>query len=249
MSSTFLDLATDAMTAIGQLGVGQTISPEEAQQAMRVGNRMLAKWSLDRLMLFVINTRPFTMTIGLQDYTLGPTGVPFVGVRPVYVEAAQAVVLGSTMELPMNMLTKIQWGAIRDKGVTTSGGGTPGVSSDIWIEYTYPNLALHLWPVPGNPFVLKLGTWEELQQFATIFDVVNFPPGYEDPIVDNLAMELAKYFDMPVSQDLAGVAADGLLKIKGLNIKNLGGAFGEARTLQSPNLDQPTPAAPAGPGQ
>ena len=95
--------------------------------------------------------------------------------------------------------------------------------------------------------MIKLGTWELLQQFA-VTDILSFPPGYEEAITTMLAIELAPYYDMAVSQALSDLGADAVSTIQRVNGQGLGGAFGESETLQAPNVGIPPPsqAAPQG---
>lgn len=240
--STFLDCATDAHAYIGQLGIGQSLSPEQAALALRVGNRMLGKWSTQRLYLFNIGTRTYTLTVGTQDYTVGPTG-GFVAARPVLVESARMVIVGSQTELAMSVLDKPEWDAIVDKGTIC---GPNGVPNKIWPEYTYPNLSFHVLPIPSNAATIKLGAWDQLQQFATIFDQLAFPPGYEDAFTWNLARALCPSYDMPTT-GVDEEAADGLIKIQQINAQSLGGSLSADQTLKSPNVGQPQPQpAPGG---
>jgi hypothetical protein len=233
-----LDLITDSWAKIGQLGIGQSLSPEQAQQGFRESNRMVGNWSVRRLMLYTINKRPFVLTGGVQDYTVGPTG-GFAQPRPTFVEGAQAIIPGTLNEVPMNLLDVVKWGAIRDKGATCSALGTP---SDIWPEYSYPNMGFHVWPIPAIAVNINLRTWEQLQQFATVFDVFTFPVGYEEPFTDNLAIRLAPYSEKPIPPDLAQSAAQGLIDIQAINAQSIGGAIGDSRLLQAPNLDRPIPS-------
>src|SRR5579885_1769619 len=191
--ATLLDVITDAVSKIGQLGIGQSLSPDEAQQGLREANRMIGDWSIQRLLLYTVTKRPFVLTAGKQDYTVGQAGADFNQVRPIFVEGAQGVILGTAGEKPMNLLDVVKWGAIFDKAAQCSVGIPP---SDIWPEYSYPNLTFHVWPVPTSPVTINLRTWEVLQSFLTVFDVLNFPAGYEMPLVDNLAIRLAPYYDM-----------------------------------------------------
>ncbi len=232
----FIDLATDAMTAIGQLGTGQSISPEEAEQALRVCNRMLGKWSVQRLMLPLVSQRTFNLSPGTQDYTIGPSGtVGGVTVRPTFVESAQAAPPGSSQSNTLSILDKSEWDAIGDKGAQTSALGVP---QNMYPEFTSPNVALHFWPIPSNAGEVTVGVWEPLTKFATIYDDVTFPEGYEEPLMWNLAMELCPFFDMPTAP-VEGFAVDGLNQIKKLNAQGLGGSLGDDQTLKSPNTGQP----------
>jgi hypothetical protein len=239
--STFLDLATDSLVSIGQGGQGQSISPEMSQQALRVCNRMIANWSLQRLMLYVITTRTFTLTGALQDYTIGPSAAgpgSFVGPRPDLIESCYAIPVGSQMHWQMSVLDRPKWGAIADIGAMTSPFGVP---QSIYPEYLYPNLAFHVWPIPQATCQITLGTWELLQQFVTIFDTVNFPPGYEKAITLNLALELCPYYDIPPQAMMATLAAKSLVDIQTINAQSLGGALSDAQLLNAPTLDNPSP--------
>lgn len=240
--STLLDVITDSLQSISQAGTGQSISPEQSQLGMRLANRMLQKWSGQKLMLYLVTQRPFALAATVQDYTVGPTG-GFVQTRPVFVESGLAKIPGTTMQQTMNILDKTQWDALPDSGVTA---GMNGVPASVWVEYTYPNLTFHVSPIPSTVVNILLGSWELLQQFATIFDVISLPPGYEEVLTQNLAIELADYYDTSVSQTLAQLAADGLNTIKANNAQKLRGALGDTQQLTSPNIGIPPPAAPAG---
>lgn len=236
MAVVFSELAIDALTIIGQLGTGQTMSPEQASQCLRFANRMIQKWSTQRYMLYNVETRQYALTSGTQDYTVGPTGAMFTAPRPVFIQAAQIALPGSSMDVDLNILDNIKWGAIRDKGATCSANGLP---QDIWVEYRYPNFAFHIWPKPGNAADIKLAAWELLQQFATIFDELSLPPGYEEAIVKNLAMYLASAYDMTPSPELTQEAADGLIEIQKINAQSIGGALGPSQVLSAPNVQTP----------
>lgn len=233
---TFLDILSDSLTYIGQLGIGRSVSPEQAQQALRKANRMLAKWSLKKLLIPVITVRPFTLSASVQDYTVGPTGATFTGTRPVYVESGIATIPGTNMQNPMSVLDKTQWDAIPDAGMICGLNGVPAM---VWVEYTFPNLAFHVSAIPSTAVDIRLGTWELLQQFAAVTEEVNLPPGYEEALVYNLAAELAGDYDQPVTQDLGQLAADSLATLSTNNAQRLRGALGDGQTLVSPNTGIP----------
>lgn len=245
--STLLNLLSDSLTSIGQLGVGQTISPEQGQQGLRIIQRIIAKLSTRRVMMYTIAQRPFTLTANVRDYTLGPTGTLGVGVqtRPVFVEEVRVAGVGSQQESPLTLVDPVGWAGIRDKGATNSALGLPQL---VWPEYSYPNLGLHFWPIPSAAITVTLGTWELLQNFLTLFDTINLPFGYEELLFQLMAIEWAPYFDMPVSATMSQLAGDAIQSIQGINTQGLGGAFDESQRLETnPNLAVPKPTgAPAG---
>jgi hypothetical protein len=241
--STFLDIATDAVTEINQLGTGQTLNPEGANQAQRVFNRMIFKWSAKRLYLYDTPKINVPLSNGVQSYTLGPSGV-FVQTRPTMIQAAQISLPGSSYTPSLSILDSAKWAAIRDKGATCSANGLP---QDIWPEMSYPNITLWLWTIPANNAILYLDIWNQLQQINTLFDELSFPPGYEEAIVHNLAAELCPFYDIPqVPPSVAALAADGLASIQQFNAQNIGGALGTSQTLAEPNTGIPAPTGPAG---
>lgn len=246
--STFADVCADSLSDIGALGIGQSPSPEQLAQGLRYANRMIAKWSAKRLMLPSVPSAPYALTAGLQDYTIGPTAAGpggFTTARPTFIESAQIQLPDSAMTEPLNLLDRTKWGAIRDKGARCSDNGLP---QDIWIEYNYPNIAFHLWTIPSNACTVALASWVALQQFATVFDTLNFDPQYETAIQKNLSVSLYAAYDLQPSQTILGEAADGLAVIMALNAQSLGGALGESQTLQSPAQVLP-PQAPNQGGQ
>lgn len=234
--SIFIDIATDALTAIGQLGTGQSVSPEQAEQALRQGNRLLGKWSVQRLMLYVVNSRSYNLSATTQDYTIGPTGsIGGVATRPTFVESGQLALPGSAQNVPLSILDKPKWDAIGDRGATCSANGLP---QSVYVEYSFPNIGLHFWPIPNNAAGLTLGCWEQLTQIATIYDDITWPPGYEDAFMWNLALALCPFYDWPVGE-VAPLAAEGLIRVQQINAQGMGGALDETQTLKSPNTGQP----------
>lgn len=245
MSTTFTDLASDVLADIGQLGIGQSASPEQIAQAMRFCNRILGKWSVNRFMLFTVGSSPYVLTPGTQDYTIGPSGATFTAARPTFIESAQVQLPGSLMWEPLNLLDRTKWGAIRDKGATCSTNGLP---QDIWVEYSYPNLGFHLWTIPANACIVQLAAWTQLQQFATPFDELEFPPGYEEALMKTLACALCPAYDMQVPQSLYNEAVEAVAFIQRINAQSLGGALGESQTLVNPNQVVPPPTGGGAPG-
>lgn len=237
--STGLDVISGALTAIGQLGQGQTASAEDGALGLRLINLLLSQASTKRLMLSYVASRQYTLSANVADYSIGPATASFIAVRPNLIESAQANVFGSNVWLPMSILDKPKWDALVNKGATAD------VPERIYPEYTFPNVAFHVDPKPLSASNIRLGTWEPLLRFATIFDPVVFPDAYEEWLESNLGIMMAPYYDQPVPQTLIQRAADGKLSVMSYNAQSMGGALGSEQTLQSPNVGQPIPTGPA----
>lgn len=238
------DIFADSLTDIGQLGEGQSPSPEQINRCLRYANRLLSKLSTKRYFIYAPRIRSYVLTPGLQDYTVGPSGgATFPDTRPVFVQAAQIRAPGSLEDLGLSLLDNVKWGAIRDKGATCSANGVP---QDIFLEYTFPNFTFHIWTIPSNSATVKLATWDQLQQFLTAFDQFNMPPEYEIALQKILAVELCSAYDMPVPPSVQDSANDALISIQTINAQALSGALDVSQLLQAPNLSLPPTAGGGG---
>ena len=242
--STLLDLGSGALTAIGQLGAGQTASPEDGALILRYANTFLAQCSTKRLLIYWVNTRQFALVPSTVDYSIGPTCATFTGPRPTFIESAQVNVTGGTW-IPLSILDKAKWDAIVTKNALAD------IPDKIWPEYSYPNIGFHINPAPFTTPQIRLGCWEQLTQFVTLFDQIAFPPGYEEFIESSLAIILAPFYDQPVPPGLVTRQQRAEAAIMGINAQSLGGALSSAQALQSPNLGQPiqTQPSPQAPSQ
>ncbi len=246
MPSTLADVISNALTAIGQLGRGQTMSPEDSALGFRQSNLLLNQKSTQRLFLSYVATREYTLQPGVADYTIGDTGATFTAPRPTLIESAQVQIPGTRSWFPISVWDKPKWDAITGKGATDEK------PMGIYPEYTFSNaiLAFHVNPVPtGNP-IIRLGSWEQLTQFASIFDFVLFPPAYESWLEASLAIIMAPFYDQPVTSALADRRTETLGDLQRYNAQSLGGALSASQKLDSPNVGAPIPTSPppAAPG-
>ena len=69
-----IDIITSALKDIGALAAGETPSPEAAQDAFIMMNRMIDQWSNEQMMVFYKTEIIFTLTSGQTQYTIGPGG-------------------------------------------------------------------------------------------------------------------------------------------------------------------------------
>ena len=238
--ATLMDVVSDALTAIGQLGQGQTPSPEDGAQGLRQANLIISQATTKRLMLYWVAIRQYSLSQMVADYTIGPSGATFTAPRPTIVESGQANIPGSNVWLPVSMLDKPKWDALINKGAYAD------IPERLYVEYTYPNLTFHVDPKPIGSPQIKLGAWEPLTKFTSLFDTVNFPDPYEEWLTSALIVKLAPYYDQPVPANLVDRATKGELAVMQYNAQTLGGALGADQLLNSPNVGQPIPPGSGG---
>jgi NADH:ubiquinone oxidoreductase subunit B-like Fe-S oxidoreductase len=69
-----IDIITSALKDIGALAAGETPTPEAAQDAFIMMNRMIDQWSNEQMMVFYKTEIIYTLTPGQTQYTIGPGG-------------------------------------------------------------------------------------------------------------------------------------------------------------------------------
>ena len=238
--STLLDLVASALTSLGQLGQGQTANAEDGALGFRQANLLLSQKSTQRLFLPYVATRTYTLVAGQQDYTIGITGATFTATRPMMIESAQVNVGSTGVWLPISVFGKPQWDAIVNKGSKAD------IPDGIYVEYQFPNLIFHVNPVPIATPQIKLGTWETLGQFVTLYDQINFLYPYEEWLESALAIQLAPFYDAPISQSLVDRRQRAEAALTDFNARTIQGSPSEAQQFKSPNIGLPVvPAAPA----
>jgi len=229
--ATALDLITDALVTIGELGQGQTLSAEDGQYCLTRLNALLDTWSTERLSLYTVAKVTGLLVPAQQDYTIGLTApAPFNVARPALIQTASIIIAGIT--IPMNVATSKQWSAIKEKALT---GVLP---TDVYLDQGYPLAGLHVHPIPSGTPILEMYVWNVLAQLAGVSATFDFPPGYYSAVMYNLALEISPGYTKEPNPAIVAMAAQKKAAIQTLNAQILAGSFGESRTLDAPNIGQ-----------
>jgi len=69
-----IDIISSALKDIGALAAGETPTPEAAQDAFVMMQRMIDQWSNEQMMVFYKTEIIYTLTPGQTQYTIGPGG-------------------------------------------------------------------------------------------------------------------------------------------------------------------------------
>jgi len=214
--ATTRDIIEDSLRLIGVLGTGMTSTDAEAQDALRQLNRMLETWNLESMMSFSTDRHnTLALTASTQTYTIG-TGGTFNVTRPIEIEGASIRFNPSSedTEIPLGILYEEQWHSIPDKDTEST------VPSSLYYEPEYPLGKVHLWPIPSvNTHQLILYVRNPLGALAALATTVQFPPGYEEAIVYNLAVRLAPGFGRPPDVFVIDTARTTKAKIKIANAR------------------------------
>jgi hypothetical protein len=199
------------MRLIGMLAEGETPSAAASQDALSAMNQMIDSWNTERLSVFSTQDQIFTWPASTQSRTLGPTG-NFVGNRPVLLDDATYFRDAATnVSYGIKIINQQQYNGIAVKTVTST---YPQV---MWVNMTYPDIEMYVYPVPLRPLEWHFVSVEELTQPAVLATTLSFPPGYLRAFKYNLACEIAAEFGVEPSPQVQRIAMTSKRNLKRIN--------------------------------
>jgi hypothetical protein len=211
MATTSGDQINRALRLLGVLAEGESPSAAVSQDALVALNQMIDSWNTERLSVFSTQDQTFLWPTSTISRTLGPTG-DFVGNRPILIDDATYFRDPSTnVSFGVKIINQQQYDGIAVKTVTST---YPQV---LWINMTYPNIEMYIYPVPTRLLEWHFISVQELTQPATLATEFALPPGYLRAFVYNLAMELAPEFGVEPSRQVQRIAMTSKRNIKRIN--------------------------------
>jgi len=205
------DLINGALRLLGVLAEGETPSAETSADALNAMNQMIDSWNTERLSIFSTQDQVFNWAPSTISRTLGPTG-DFVGNRFILLDDATYFRDPSTnVSFGIHIINQQQYDGIAVKTVTST---YPQV---LWINMTYPNVEMYIYPVPTRTLEWHFISVEELTQPATLATDIALPPGYLRAFRYNLACEMAPEFGVEPSPQVRRIAMVSKRNIKRIN--------------------------------
>jgi hypothetical protein len=211
MTTSAGDQINGAMRLIGMLAEGETPSAAASQDALSAMNQMIDSWNTERLSVFSTQDQIFTWPASTLSRTLGPTG-NFVGNRPVLLDDATYFRDAATnVSYGIKIINQQQYNGIAVKTVTST---YPQV---MWVNMTYPDIEMYVYPVPLRPLEWHFVSIQELTQPAVLATTLSFPPGYLRAFKYNLACEIAAEFGVEPSPQVQRIAMTSKRNLKRIN--------------------------------
>ena len=200
MTTTAGDQINGALRLLGVLAEGETPSAATSQDALNALNQMIDSWNTERLAVFSTQDQVFSWLPGFISRTLGPTG-DFVGNRPILLDDSTYFKdPASGISYGIKIINQQQYDGIAVKTVTST---YPQV---IWINMSYPDIEMYVYPVPTKTLEWHFVSVEELTQPALLSTALSFPPGYLRAFRYNLACEFAPEFGVEPSPTVTRIA-------------------------------------------
>ena len=209
--TTVRELLNDTHRLLNLTASGNVLPEVNYQDNLRTLNQMIDSWSTERLSIFTTQEQVFTWPAGFLSRTLGPSG-NFVGNRPIELDDSTYFIDPSNgVSFGIKLINQQQYDGIAVKTVTSS---YPQV---MWINTNYPDVDLHVYPVPTKSLEWHFISVEPLDQAATLTTSLAFPPGYLRAFRYNLACELAPEFGVEPSPQVQRIAMASKRNIKRIN--------------------------------
>jgi len=183
--ATALTILTDALLELGVLSTGETPSTEQQTDGLRSLNRLMEKLSNAKAFAFYSDEASLALT-GQASFTIGPSG-DVVDLRPISIESATAVL--NNVTYPVSVYTDQQWDSIPNK---TDTGTIPQA---IYYEGVMPDGIVKVYPLcTGSTIYVRF--LSVVSSFATISTALSMPPGYEEALIKNLAINIAPQYEI-----------------------------------------------------
>lgn len=224
--TTAIDLINSSARLAGILASGETLSADEANDALSVLNDVLEQMSTGTISAWQTPNEQFTLTPGQDEYTIGPGG-NFDTDRPVQIEAAYTTVNG--VDFPVQIIDLLQYNLLSLKTL----------SEQIVLQMVYindmPLGRILLWPVPSTAVPFTIGVSRIITPLASLSTPINYPQGAAKFLRYKLAIELAAEFGQEVPSTVMVVYQEAEADYKNANRR-------QVRSLYDTAIVRPTRA-------
>ncbi len=216
--ATLADLLIPALRMAGVTALpGTTPNSPQYGELIPAVNRMLSSWSCEGHRIYTSSIDEYDLVPSQKIYTIGPGG-DLDNPRPIQVTEANYIFPGSPqIRIGIRIVDRNQWASICMQDIA---GAPP------WVLY-YDNSIdasgrgrIYITGQAPTGYKLELYTWTAIATaFAATTDAVVLPPGYEEAIVDNLALTAARLYRNPITPDMRDAARRSLDTLIILNSK------------------------------
>lgn len=209
--STVRDLIYDALKKIHVVGIGQNLTSEQEQSALRSLNDLLASWSVEGGLVYTQTKETFNLTNNQQSYTIG-SGGDFNTTKPFDIVALYTTI--DTTDYPATPYGETDWAKIQDKLSST------GIPEVFYYDNNYELANISFYPIPTSVSTVTMFTRKPLVEFTSINDNVDLPSGYRRALVYNLSVEEAPAYEKEPTPTVVKIANQSKSNIFSYNSRN-----------------------------
>jgi hypothetical protein len=201
MSVTALQLIESAMSKIGMLAAGETVSAEDGAVGLLRLNALVDAMENENLFSYTTTDTVFTLPASTTSRTIGPAQ-QIALTRPVKILPGSFSRVDG-LDYPLLPVSEPEYNDIRDKSSVTSIA--PSVC---FYDGGTPTGTVYFWPPTSGSAEVHLITPEAGGIATDLTTAYVFPPGYQRYIEYALAIEIAPDFNVSPSPMIVGAAAN-----------------------------------------
>ena len=212
-----------ALRLLNALGTGESVGSDLQADILGALNTMLDSWNLERLIIYSVERKTFTLIASTNPHTIGSGGQINVA-RPVKIDTAS--IIESDVEYPLEIISKERFQQESAKATQTAT-----IPRYLYYDPQYDASGLgrvYLLPIPATANTLALYLWTALSTAITWGGTITFPPGYQRAIEYNLAIEFAPEVNRQPSEAVVKVAVESKAQVKSINMPILYAEIDEA---------------------
>lgn len=187
------DVIIAAFTELGVKPPDQDLDAADADWGFKKLNRIIDRWNIRRLFVYVINQYTNVLNPSSIDasgnpyFSVGPVGANFTFPRPVRIESAQIVQTSVTpnVNIPLEVINTDDYSALRVPALTAT------YPTKLYYSPMFPLGRFYPWPFPTiTSNELSWWSWNAMPAYSDLTDTFAVPPGYEDALTYTLAEEM-----------------------------------------------------------
>jgi len=226
VARTVREVIESALRKSGAIAAGETPTAEDMAAGLSVLQDLLAEWVSGGLSIPVTHLQTITLVIARNSYTVGENGAPDLNtVRPEQIP--EAFVKAGGYDYPIEIIGERAYQSFFNKT-------TPGRPEYLWYKPSSPNGTIYVYPTPDTAdelWILSIKPFAEPENLTDeLLDNLSIPRNYHNPLVWNLAVDLAPEFGLEASPTAVARAVQGYSMIVSLNA---------ARRVQPVSLEIP----------
>lgn len=200
MATTALVLIASAMSKIGKLAAGETVSSEDAAVCVERLNALTTSLEAEGLFSYAMTRTVATLAANTTSLTIGPA-MQIAMVRPVkLLKGSFGRVSG--IDYAIEPIAEAEYNAISLK--SQIGSVAPAVC---FYDGGLPTGIVYFWPYAGTSVELHLLSPATQGIAVTSNSTFDFPPGYQRMFEYNLAVDIAPDFQVVPSVLVVSMAA------------------------------------------
>jgi hypothetical protein len=172
VSYTAQDVINLALWQLGVLGPGETLSPAQNADLLKVLNVLIGRWNADETLQLSITGAAYSLQANKASYLIGLSSGEFVGARPSQLLVANLLLpSGSvTTRIPLEIVNQI------DRVNQNPSNLKNLYPSQVSYTKTFDasgNGLIQFWPVPTQVYLVELSYPTQMALFAALTDPVN----------------------------------------------------------------------------